>query len=186
MGTATGSYKIWLENQLKLDKSGKSTSYDTLAKSLLLAKGSLKPGQLKSQSGERVYYASPQEVGEIAEQAARRFLGVRIRCARCHDHPLDVWTQDDYYGFASFFGGVRVEATGEPFAQEVKIVKENSVKHVEFTPAERTVDVLERMIVVCCVLFEMKYSMRYEGVMRVLYETGRERSEGTGESLPQC
>jgi len=130
MGTATGSYRIWLINQLQLNKSGKARSYAEIVKSLLLAKGSLKPPQLRSETGERVYYASPQEVGEIAEQAARRFLGVRIRCARCHDHPLDVWTQDDYYGFTSFFGGMRVEATGEPLAQEVKIVQENSVKHL--------------------------------------------------------
>ena len=130
MGTATGSYRIWLTKQLQLDKTAKSTSYDVLVKTLLLAKGSLKPPQLKSETGERVYYASPQEIGEIAEQAARRFLGVRIRCARCHDHPLDVWTQDDYYGFASFFGGVRIEAGSEPLAQEVKIVQENSVKHL--------------------------------------------------------
>jgi hypothetical protein len=130
MGRATPSYRIWLKNQLKLDKSGKSTAYDSMVRSLLLAKGSLVPGKFNSDSGERVYYASPREVGEIAEQVARRFLGVRIRCARCHDHPLDVWTQDDYYGFASFFGGVRVEAGSEPLAQEVKIVKENSVIHL--------------------------------------------------------
>jgi hypothetical protein len=127
MGTATGSYRIWLTKQLQLDKSGKSTSYDELVKTLLLAKGSLKGGRPVAPA---TYYAFPQEVGEIAEQAARRFLGVRIRCARCHDHPLDVWTQDDYYGFASFFGGVRVEAGSEPLAQEVKIVPENIVKHL--------------------------------------------------------
>lgn len=128
MGTATGSYRIWLANQLKPDKSsGKATSYDDLVKTLLLAKGSLKGGRPDAPA---TYYAAPREVGEIAEQAARRFLGIRIRCARCHDHPLDVWTQDDYYGFASFFGGVRVDAGSEPLAQEVKVVKENSVVHL--------------------------------------------------------
>jgi len=88
------------------------------------------------------YYAAPREVGEIAEQAARRFLGLRIRCARCHDHPLDVWTQDDYYGFASFFGGVRVEAGNEPLAQEVKVVRDNSVRHLRTgeTPAPKFLD----------------------------------------------
>ena len=131
MGTATGSYRSWLIEQLRLDRSGKPrTSYDVMVRRLLLAKGSLKGGQKTDVEKAATYYASPSEVGEIAEQVARRFLGVRIRCARCHDHPLDVWTQDDYYGFASFFGGVRVEATGEPLAQEVKIVQENSVKHL--------------------------------------------------------
>src|SRR5271168_2018832 len=45
-----------------------------------------------------------------AEKTAQRFLGLRIRCAQCHDHPFDVWTQDAYYGLASFFA--KVQRTG--------------------------------------------------------------------------
>jgi hypothetical protein len=41
------------------------------------------------------------------EAAAQVFLGIRLQCARCHNHPLERWTQDDYYGFAAFFAGVR-------------------------------------------------------------------------------
>ncbi len=44
---------------------------------------------------------------EQAEQTAQRFLGLRMRCAQCHDHPFDIWTQDAYYGFASFFAKVQ-------------------------------------------------------------------------------
>ena len=127
-GTATGGYKIWLRNQLSVDKQGHSASYDKIVRDLLLAKGSLRGA--RTDAPQTTYYAAPREPGEIAEQVARRFLGIRIRCARCHDHPLDVWTQDDYYGFASFFGGVRVEAGSEPLAQEVKVVPENAVRHL--------------------------------------------------------
>ena len=42
-----------------------------------------------------------------AEQTAQRFLGLRMRCAQCHDHPFDVWTQDDYFGLAAFFAKVQ-------------------------------------------------------------------------------
>jgi len=38
-----------------------------------------------------------------AESVAQVFLGVRVACARCHNHPFDRWTMDDYYGFAAFF-----------------------------------------------------------------------------------
>ena len=38
-----------------------------------------------------------------AEQTAQRFLGLRFRCAQCHDHPFDTWTQDDYFHLAAFF-----------------------------------------------------------------------------------
>lgn len=44
---------------------------------------------------------------EVAERIASRFMGVRINCARCHDHPFDHWTQADYRGFARIFERVR-------------------------------------------------------------------------------
>ncbi len=46
-----------------------------------------------------------------AEKTAQRFLGLRMRCAQCHDHPFDVWTQDDYFGLAAAFAKV---GRGEP------------------------------------------------------------------------
>jgi hypothetical protein len=42
----------------------------------------------------------------IAENVAQVFLGVRIQCAQCHNHPFERWTMDDYYGFAAFFAQV--------------------------------------------------------------------------------
>ena len=43
----------------------------------------------------------------FAQDVAQLALGSRIQCAECHNHPFDRWTQDDYYGFTSFFTGVR-------------------------------------------------------------------------------
>lgn len=40
------------------------------------------------------------------ESAAQVFLGIRLQCARCHNHPFDRWTQDDYYGWSNFFARV--------------------------------------------------------------------------------
>ena len=45
--------------------------------------------------------------GDLAEQASRVFMGVRLRCANCHDHPLDHWKQDDYHGLAAIFAKLR-------------------------------------------------------------------------------
>jgi hypothetical protein len=42
-----------------------------------------------------------------AEEVAQLFLGVRLQCARCHNHPGERWTQDDYYGMAAFFARIR-------------------------------------------------------------------------------
>jgi hypothetical protein len=41
-----------------------------------------------------------------AEATAQVFLGIRLQCAKCHNHPFDRWTQDDYYGWSNFFGRV--------------------------------------------------------------------------------
>src|SRR5262249_57429014 len=42
-----------------------------------------------------------------AEEVAQLFLGVRVQCARCHNHPGERWTQDDYHGLAAFFARLR-------------------------------------------------------------------------------
>jgi hypothetical protein len=41
-----------------------------------------------------------------AESVSQVFLGFRMQCARCHNHPFDIWTQDDYYGLAAFFSNI--------------------------------------------------------------------------------
>jgi hypothetical protein len=49
------------------------------------------------------------EKSEVADSVAQAFLGTRIGCARCHNHPLEKYTQDDYYHFAGFFSRVALD-----------------------------------------------------------------------------
>ncbi len=53
------------------------------------------------------YYRISRDPDNAVETTAQLFLGVRIQCAKCHNHPFERWTQDDYYGFAAFFSRVR-------------------------------------------------------------------------------
>ena len=53
------------------------------------------------------YYRISRDPENSVETTAQLFLGVRIQCAKCHNHPFERWTQDDYYGFAAFFSRVR-------------------------------------------------------------------------------
>ena len=55
------------------------------------------------------YYSGMRSPTDFAETAARNFLGVRIECARCHQHPTGPWTPQDYQGFVAFFGQVRTQ-----------------------------------------------------------------------------
>jgi hypothetical protein len=50
----------------------------------------------------------------LAENVSQVFLGTRIQCAQCHNHPFDRWTMDDYYGFAAFFSQVGYKNAQDP------------------------------------------------------------------------
>lgn len=52
------------------------------------------------------FYRALRNPEARAEAAAQVFLGVRLQCARCHNHPFDRWTQDDYYGWSNFFARI--------------------------------------------------------------------------------
>jgi Protein of unknown function (DUF1553)/Protein of unknown function (DUF1549) len=54
-------------------------------------------------SPQTVWYREVDEINEQVEDTAQLFLGLRIQCARCHHHPFEKWSQDDYYGFSAFF-----------------------------------------------------------------------------------
>lgn len=60
------------------------------------------------------FYVVDRDPKQIAENVAQVFMGVRIMCAQCHNHPFERWTMDDYYGFTAFFTRVSVKAAEDP------------------------------------------------------------------------
>ena len=52
------------------------------------------------------YYQNETNTLKVAENVAQVFMGMRIQCAQCHNHPFDRWTMDDYYSFAAFFSQI--------------------------------------------------------------------------------
>ena len=92
-------YQAWIDRCLK-----KNEPWDEVVRTLLTAVGD--PTDIET--GGPVNYAMDAiEPNVQAELTAQRFLGLRIRCAQCHDHPFDIWTQDAYFGLASFFAKVQ-------------------------------------------------------------------------------
>jgi hypothetical protein len=74
---------------------------DEFARTILTARGgnySVPPAS---------FYRRVRDPQVRAEEVAQLFLGVRIGCAKCHNHPGERWTQDDYYGLAAFFARIR-------------------------------------------------------------------------------
>jgi hypothetical protein len=89
-----GPYAKWLHDRLS-----QNAPWDVMVRELLTSLGN--PFDMNQGS---VNYALDDPDPKVrAERTAQRFLGLRVRCAQCHDHPFDVWTQDDYYGLAAFF-----------------------------------------------------------------------------------
>jgi hypothetical protein len=76
--------------------------YDELARRFIAANG--KAGATPEVGFVLGDNADPMALAGATSQI---FLGVRIACAECHDHPFDVWTQEDFYGLAAYFGKTR-------------------------------------------------------------------------------
>lgn len=74
--------------------------YDRFVRELVTARGST------WDNGATVIYRDRPSTVEIGSSISQLFLGVRLDCAKCHHHPFEVWSQDDFYGFAAFFARV--------------------------------------------------------------------------------
>lgn len=64
------------------------------------------------------YWLAADQPHLLGEHTAQNFLGIRLQCAQCHNHPFENWTMDDYYGFAAFFAQV-AKKRGEDGAEWV-------------------------------------------------------------------
>jgi Protein of unknown function (DUF1549)/Protein of unknown function (DUF1553) len=95
------SYKaMFLYYNWLVEKLSKNTPMDQMVQELLGANG----GTFKSPATN--FYQSTNVTLEMTENVAQVFMGMRIQCAQCHNHPFDRWTQNDYYGFAAFFSQI--------------------------------------------------------------------------------
>ncbi len=60
------------------------------------------------------YFEIERDKLKTAENVAQVFMGTRIQCAQCHNHPFDRWTMDDYYSFTAFFAKVNRKQAEDP------------------------------------------------------------------------
>ncbi len=61
------------------------------------------------ENGAAGFFKMHQETTDLTETTSQAFLGMSITCARCHNHPLEKWTQDDYYGMANLLARVKLK-----------------------------------------------------------------------------
>jgi hypothetical protein len=86
------SFTNWVRASLRENKP-----VDEFARDIITAEGST------FTEGPANYYRVANNALDWSETTAQVFMGVRIQCARCHHHPFEKWSQDDYYGLAAYF-----------------------------------------------------------------------------------
>jgi hypothetical protein len=94
---AGGGFEAWLKTQFR-----ENVSYDELARRVVAARGD-------GSAGVAAFYQATGVAPEaMATSTSRVFLGVRIGCAQCHNHPFASWKQRDFWGLAAYFNGTTV------------------------------------------------------------------------------
>jgi hypothetical protein len=91
----------WLRDAFRKNKP-----YDQFVRELVTAQGST------YRNGAAVLFRDRREPEEITTAISQLFLGIRLECAKCHHHPFEVWSQDDFYSFAAYFARIGRKGTG--------------------------------------------------------------------------
>ncbi len=111
-------YDQWLREQVR---SGKSI--EQIVRLVIPATG----GTFDNPSAN--YFQTETSPQLMAESVAQVFLGTRIQCAQCHNHPFDRWTMDDYYGFAAFFSRIGYKPAKDPRELTIFNLGEGEIQH---------------------------------------------------------
>lgn len=102
----------WLRKAMLEDKP-----FNQFATELITASGNL----YFNATSNFYYITEFSEPENIATNISQVFLGVRIECARCHNHPWEKWTQEDFWGFSAFFGRMGVKDTYQNDESEITL-----------------------------------------------------------------
>jgi hypothetical protein len=117
-----GKKGVWVFRNWIRDQFAANRPFDHFTRDLLLAKGST----FENPAGN--YLRALRDSGKMTEDISQTFLGVRFNCNKCHDHPFERWTQNQYYEFGAFFAQVafkrgtlgrdHIIRSGETYAHE--------------------------------------------------------------------
>ena len=95
------AYYEWIRNEV-----AENTPWDEFARKIVTSTG----GSIEN--GATNFFALHQDPENMAENVSQAFLGLSIACAKCHNHPLEKWTNSQYYAFANLFSRVRAKGWG--------------------------------------------------------------------------
>ena len=92
-------FHSWLQHSIQTNRP-----IDQMVREILLARGQ------PNSYGPAAFYRIPESPEELAETVSQTFMGLRLGCAKCHQHPFENFSQNDYYGMAAFFARLDLKA----------------------------------------------------------------------------
>jgi hypothetical protein len=98
---ATLNYDLWIRDAFRKNKP-----YDQFVRELLTAQGST------YRQGQTTLFRDRREPEELTTIVSQLFLGIRLECAKCHQHPFESYSQKDFYSFAAYFAKLGRKGTG--------------------------------------------------------------------------
>ena len=117
------NYDNWIRDNFRRNKP-----YDQFVRELVTAQGST------WRNGAATMFRDRRSPDELATMFSQLFLGIRLECAKCHHHPFERWSQEDFYSFAAYFARVGRKGRGlsPPISGSEEIIltaKKGSVSH---------------------------------------------------------
>ena len=92
---------MWAYYKFVRDNVATNTPWDEFARRILTAQGST------LENGAGNFFVLHEDPRELSETTSQAFLGFSMNCAKCHNHPMEKWTNNDYFGMANLFARVR-------------------------------------------------------------------------------
>jgi hypothetical protein len=126
---AVFNYDDWIRDSFRKNKP-----YDQFVRELVTASGST------FDNGAAVLFRDRREPDEITTLVSQLFLGVRLECAKCHHHPFEKYSQEDFYSFAAYFARLGHKGTGlsPPISGGEEIIRLESKGEVKHPLTQQT------------------------------------------------
>ena len=123
-----GVKSVYMLDQWLRESFRQNRPYDSMVREIVTAQGST------HRVGPTVVFRDRRTPADVSTLVSQVFLGVRMECARCHHHPNEKWSQNDFYQFAAFFGEIKRKGAGvsPPISGDFEVIYHKSggqVKH---------------------------------------------------------
>jgi hypothetical protein len=112
---------MWAYSNWVRDNVAAHRPWDEMVRDLLKAEGNT------LENGATNFFVLHQDTRELTETVSVAFMGLSINCARCHNHPLERWTNDEYFGMANLLARVRIKGGSLPGQFTVYAAREGDI-----------------------------------------------------------